>query len=174
MTIAEVTEFLALVSDAFPERMRTNAGALAIWSRMLSDLSIAEAQRALVEYLSDGPPHPPSISDIRRRVSDATTGAVNAAEAWEEVRKAICRVGRYKTPTFRSPLVAAAVEAIGWEALCNTLEDDLPTVRAQFERYLKARGETAAKAGNSGRLEEHLTRIGGATAGALLRIGGRK
>lgn len=173
MTADEVVEFIGLIADAFPERVKVSAGTVAIWGRMLMDITPSEAGAALVSYLSDGPPHPPSISDIRTRVANESVAGLDVAAAWEEVRRGISTHGSYKEPSWSNPLLAATVDTLGWRDICMTLESDLPTLRAQFERYLKARAMTAQKSANLGRLDAHVKRIGAASAGDFLRLRGR-
>lgn len=152
MTPSETAELLAVIADAFPGRFSCTAGTLRVWAVMLEDTSWNDAQAALREYLCTGV-HPPAIADIRTRVAARQLCAPDIAQAWPEVMRAIARVGRYGQPTWSSPLVAAAVESIGWLALCGTHDDALPTVRAQFERYLRARSQAAAHQANAGALD---------------------
>ncbi len=176
MRVEEVAELFAVISDAFPGRLKSSESMLRLWHSMLLDVEAREATVAVLGYLADGPSYPPSISDIRRRVADERVPSSDIATAWEEVRKALAREGRYRNPQWPSPIVAGAVETIGWLSLCDTLDEDLPTVRAQFERYLKARVETAHKAENFGSLKETLQKAGMLTDGSALSklLGGKK
>lgn len=71
--------------------------------------------------------------------------------AWGEVIREARRVGYNRLPVFQngeflepekpvfsSPLIAQAVEAIGWGELCTLDDEDKPTVRAQFTKVLTA------------------------------------
>jgi hypothetical protein len=173
MTEADTVRFMGIISDAFPDRLKVTPGMISIWAEMMVDISPEEAKAALVSYLADGPPHPPALSDIRRRAAESRVGHIDVGAAWEEVRRAIQKYGRDLDPPWSSPAIAGAVEAIGWRELCNTMDDDLPTVRAQWERYLRARVETMGKAENIGRLEEHQRRAGLQSAGSFLRLPGK-
>ena len=61
--------------------------------------------------------------------------------------------------------LASAVEAVGYEAVCLADREQVPTIRAQFERYYRAAHERSSASANVGQLEAH--RIGN-IAGALL------
>lgn len=158
MTGAETTRFLGAIKHAFPGRFEVPdepgalGGMIRIWTRMLSDVSVAEATSALEEILSAAK-HPPSIGEIREVIARRRVNAPDLGEAWEEVRKAIQRVGHTKTPRWSSPVIAAAVESFGWKELCMSRVEDEAATRAHFERFLRARVDTAMKTENYGSLE---------------------
>jgi hypothetical protein len=174
MTVDETTTLLATISDAFPERLKVSPGMLSVWSDMLADLALPEAYGALKAYLADGPPHPPSISDIRTRCAASRVALPDAALAWAEVDHAMRHLGRDKEPKWSHPAIARAVDAIGWRELCNTMSSDINTVRAQWRGFFLASSETLEKRENVGRLEEHTARLGPMRAGELLKLGGGK
>jgi hypothetical protein len=170
MNIAETTKLLGNIVDAFPGRVVATESMLRLWTAMLEDLPASEAMRALRAYLAEGPPHPPCISDIRRRVAEARVDAIDAGAAWGEVQRAIRNYGYNRSPPWSHPAVAHAVDALGWRTICHTLETDLPTLRAQFERYLKGYLDGQRREANSGALEAHVERRG-QLAGADLVAG---
>ena len=51
-------------------------------------------------------------------------------EAWGIVLKEIQRVGFYRSPTFTDPVIAKAVDCIGWQTLCSS--DNQVADRAHF------------------------------------------
>lgn len=55
-------------------------------------------------------------------------------EAWEEIERAVWRVGVYRKPEFSTPEIAAVVRAFGWYELCTLEADAVNTVRAQVRR----------------------------------------
>jgi len=172
MTSGECKAMLAIAMKAFgkaypsPEAARSQADS---WAEFLSDITPDEGVKAIRQHISESP-HFPQIADIRRRVAESRVDPVDIGAAWGEVRRAISRCGHNRLPEWSNPAVAHAVEALGWRDICMTLEDDLPTLRAQFERYFKAYLDGARREANSGALEAHThaERRGQVTAGAAL------
>jgi hypothetical protein len=169
MKPSEVTEFVAMIADAFPERFRATPGVTRLWASMLVDLPAQEALSALQGHIAESP-HVPTIADVRNRVARARTRAdeVDVGAAWGEVQRAIGRVGYAGAPTWSHPAIEHAVEALGWRAICHTLEGDVPTLRAQFERYFRGYLDGARRAANVGALEEHRRSAGALGAGELV------
>lgn len=95
----------------------------------------------------------PAVAEIRKRVIAIAAGPVlvDPEAAWGEVMREAQRVGFSRLPVwhngqshpapgpeFSSPLIAEAVEAIGWRDICMTDIDQLGTLRAQFRDALRA------------------------------------
>ena len=59
--------------------------------------------------------------------------APGAAEAWQQVRIQVQRVGPYHQPRFSHPRIAEAVNVIGWRTLCDSEE-----IRIERAHFLKA------------------------------------
>ena len=53
-------------------------------------------------------------------------------EAWGEVIQAIQRFGFYRSPVFDDPLIARAVDALGWKYLCSS--ENVVADRAHFAK----------------------------------------
>jgi hypothetical protein len=100
------------------------------WAMLLEDLESAAVMAALKRYLATS--HwLPAPAQIRALVAEAKHGRRRpGADAWEDVRKAIGAVGRYRTPAFTDPLVARAVSALGWRELCDS--ENSTSDRARF------------------------------------------
>lgn len=132
MTYEETEAFLAVLVSAYP-RATVGEGTVAVYARMLRDITAAEAEAALDGLLSSCV-FLPTIAEIRAAVLSRRHPLASGEEAWAEVMAAIRDVGIYREPQWSSPAVAAAVRAFGWEVLCQTELDDLNTTRAQFFR----------------------------------------
>lgn len=134
MTKTETAKILAIIAAAYPNFKLTEATAQ-VWHTLLSDLDYHEVETA-VQVIVSTHTFPPSIAEVRKAVAQLRhPEAMSPAEAWELAAKAIRDFGYYrKAEALRwlPPLVARAVEAIGWEELC--LSDSLSVLRAQFER----------------------------------------
>lgn len=168
MTPGECEAMLAIAGKVYGRDV--SDGLVDAWAEFMADLTAEEGARAIREHVTESP-HFPTVADVRRRVAAYRIGTVDPGAAWEEVRRAIGAQGRYRNPTWSHPAITAAVNALGWVEICNTMDDDLSTLRAQFERYYRAAMENRAKAANSGALAAHYERQGGITAGeALARL----
>ncbi len=139
------------------------------WTEFMADITAEEGVRAVKQHITESHMFP-TVADVRRRVAESRVDAVDVGAAWGEVRKAISRWGYNRVPTWASPAVAHAVEALGWREICMTLVNDVPTLRAQFERYYRAYLDGARREANSGALEAHTQaeRRGQVAAGAAL------
>lgn len=125
---------------------------LDIYAEDLEDLPVDQVVQAIRECRRTGTFFP-SIGEIRNRVIAIVGGAmlVDPEAAWGEVRREARRVGFNRPPVFAngelqpapgpqfsSPMIARAVEAIGWRDICLTDDDDVATLRAQFRDALRA------------------------------------
>lgn len=158
MTHSEFLELIGAWRDNWP-RDEIRKGRAEFLAECLMDLPYAAAAAALRSHAAESP-FPPTVHDLRRRAT-RPADLREADEAWGEVYRAIREVGRYRVPTFSTPEIAQTVEVMNWDVLCSSLEEDLPTLRAQFERYYRARLERRLTAENSGRLlhENHVREL---------------
>lgn len=80
----------------------------------------------------------PSIFEIRKAavglMRQASPANQDASDAWEDVRRAIQRVGSYGLPEFDNPITTEIVKRMGWREICLS-ESPTEVIRAQFERY---------------------------------------
>jgi hypothetical protein len=166
MTHGECGAMLAIAGRIYGKSV--NLALVDVWHEFMASMSAEEGVRAMKRHVVESP-HFPTVADICRLVREERLGPQDAAEAWEEVRRAFGRCGRDREPTWSTPAIAGAVEAIGWRELCNTLDEDLPTVRAQFERYFKARLETQAKQQRNQIADGEQKRLGPKSVQELMR-----
>jgi hypothetical protein len=157
MTRAECMAMLAVAGQCYEKALTVEL--VDAWCSMMADITAEEGAAALRAHIATSP-HWPKVSDIRNRVAEARSPAPDVAAAWGEVYRAIGSWGRDREPAWSSPAIAAAVQAIGWRAICDSNTDDVNTLRAQFERFLLAGVKTARQAANVGALEA--TRAGNA------------
>lgn len=105
----------------------------AAWHLLLADVPYQAAEAALAVVLASAANAGkiPGPELVRRTLTDAAFGARRpGGEAWGDVGKAVRTYGIYRTPVFSDHLVARAVAAIGWTAICNS---ENPTAdRARF------------------------------------------
>ncbi len=60
-------------------------------------------------------------------------------EAWQEVLKAISRIGRYGIPTFpENPPLEEAIKSVDWLAICDCESSKMAVLRSQFLKAYEA------------------------------------
>lgn len=133
MTQAETAKLVAVLLAAFPQSRATQQTSQA-YERMLGDLDYPAANAA-VERLLATARFMPTIAEIRETTLALTVGEQKpGGEAWGVVQRAIGCEGVYRVPgkdfTFRDPVIARCVAALGWEELCNS--ENLVADRARF------------------------------------------
>jgi hypothetical protein len=127
MTEPEIMRLIVAMATALPREWSfltkpQQQATAATYCRMLGDIPYAVG-RAAVEGLIATSSRMPTIADVRAAALELLHGATTAGgEAWEAVRKAIQACGRVRTPgvdfTWRDPVTARCVEAMGWAELC--------------------------------------------------------
>lgn len=152
MTQQEAAALVAVLKAAYP-RQPIELETVRVYGQMLADLEYEDVERAAREHMAASP-YFPAISELRERAT-RPAGLLDADQAWAEVRTAVGRWGRDREPQWPTPQVAVAVTAIGWQHICNTPEDQLGTLRAQFRDAYKAAAGRAVREANVGRLEAH-------------------
>lgn len=134
----KVRNLLGLALANFPAMQERNMIPTAmLWEKMLEDVPEEVAEAALLKVLTTAR-YFPTIAELLEAVHDLTTTPdVSAFEAWGEVQRAIGAYG-YPRPAeamaSMSPRTAVVVKQFGWETICMTSMDDVPTLRAQFFR----------------------------------------
>lgn len=150
MTNAEAAQLAALALTAY-QHVRTVAAMPAkergatmdLWAAVLGDLDHDATKAALLRHIATSEFFP-TVAELRRIVAESTVGRRRSGlDAWGDVKAAISRDGRYRTPRFADPLVARAVDAIGWVAICDS-EDEM-VERAHFARAYDAMAVHAAE-----------------------------
>jgi hypothetical protein len=139
MTRGESAKLVAIVLATWPtQAQRLDASVVAVmvdaWHTALEDLTSAIAARAL-KRLAATSKFIPSCAEIREAADVITRGERRpGGDAWGDVRKAIGRQGRNRPPgvawDFEDSIVRAAVDALGWTALCDS--ENAVADRARF------------------------------------------
>lgn len=154
MTDVEANQILGLALAAYPSQAgKLSSNAIAamrvMWAELLEDINFAAAKMALKAYCRSAK-FLPSVADIRELATSGPSGARSGIDAWGDVRRAVGRYGVYRTPRFDDPLVARAVEAVGWLAICASENEAVE--RAHFAKAydrFAADARTTAKMGDA-------------------------
>jgi hypothetical protein len=132
-TVEKFTALFGALIAAFPEA-QILPNTVPVYSAALADIPDDDLARAVAEHIAHARKFP-AIAELREL---ALAGRCpNEGEAWAEVRRAFTRFGRAGKPAFSHPLILAAVEAIGWRALCDSTQENEPLDRAHFLRVYR-------------------------------------
>ena len=129
MTPKEAIKVMVILTAAYPSANISNE-TIEIYTKFLSDLSFEMGQAVALQLISSSKWFP-SIAELRQAVVKMLPDEIPSAEqAWSEVEQAFHSFGSYNSPVFSSPVIAQAVQAMGWRNLC--LSDNPVADRAHF------------------------------------------
>ena len=149
MNSSETTALLSILSSVWPNQPITEDTVTA-WTWAFEDAPYAVVEDAAKQWMRGGKPFFPAPSDLRRLTAvHAVAPDLVPEAAWAEVMQQVRRVGygprtifrngkseALPGPTFSHPLIAKAVESVGWKNICHS--DEPTIVRAQFLKTLTA------------------------------------
>jgi len=131
---------LALVADTYGQP-RLSEDAVKLYFKVLSDYSLDDVSKAIMEHLKLSP-YMPKPADIIRIIDGTAEDRAN--EAWYHVLKAIQQYGHYESVQFDNPAIHYAIERMGgWQKLCQLTEEELPFRERDFIKHY-IRGERMA------------------------------
>jgi len=151
-----IAELIGAMASTYPNVTVSDQTNLT-YVRMLRDIPI-DILAVAIEQCTSECKWFPSVAEIRDKAMTLTrTESVPAFEAWAKVVAEIGRIGLTETamidgvltdvgPEFADPIIAKAVDCIGWKALCNS-ENQIAD-RAHFAKVydqLVARHEDDAR-----------------------------
>ena len=128
MNAAETGKLIAILKAAYPRQPVEDATA-SVYATMLEDLDPRAAVEAVQRHIATCT-YFPSIAEIRKGAAEKSCGAPTAAEAWDEVLRAVSRYGRNRAPKWSHVAVENAVNGVGWQAICDS--SDQMADRAHF------------------------------------------
>jgi hypothetical protein len=140
----EIAEALAIVTLEHPS-FEVSKERVKLWYWAFKDTDKKDFTAAVMRYLKTNH-FPPKIADINGILT--TPDYPDSLTAWSEVRNKVRSVGYYGTPEFSHAAIAAAVQAFGWQNLCDMENPDV--TRGQFVRMYQSycqRGTTVAMLG---------------------------
>jgi len=140
----QAARLVAIIVAAFPD-WRAPVETVQLYTAFLSDADAELAARAVTRWCMRQL-RAPRIAELRDAIErEAGAAPPDLDRAWAEVQAEIHRVGHVGVPRFTHVAVQAAVEAIGWRALCESTEPGVE--RAHFQRaYDSTRRRTADSA----------------------------
>lgn len=157
MTRREVIEAMALVSATWsnwhlPTEKDEREAVISAWLRVLGPFDNALVVAAIDSFVVEAGPFAPHQGMVAKRAAELQARATGhevpgVDEAWAEVQREIARVGwtgaldPQRKPLFSHPTISAAVEAMGWQTLCES-ENEV----ADRAHFLKLYGSATARA----------------------------
>lgn len=168
----EMLERIGVLIAGYPNTQVAD-DTISLYVRMLGDIPLDLLDATVEQCLAESKFFP-SVAELREKAFalSSTAGSLMAGwEAWGEVVKQIHAVGFYGQPSFKCPILAKAVEIIGWRELCtseNTVADRahfvkiydqlvnraiqdaklLPASREMMDRVLNAPDQKALSVGD--------------------------
>lgn len=131
----EVLKIIKIMVSAYPNTQISDATREA-YVTMLRDIPLNVLEASIRQAMAESE-FLPTIAKIREKALALTQPEhVSSFEAWGVVRKAMAQVGFYRYPTFEDPLIAKAVECIGWQTLCSS--ENEPADRAHFAKVYES------------------------------------
>ena len=122
---------LAVLGAAYPNFVLPDESG-EVYLSLLMDIPAKTLERATLEHIACSKFYP-TIGELRQAAFDlleASNPLPEGHEAWQAVMAEVERVGHAGKPEFDSPLIAKAVETLGWRTIC--LSDNVTVERAHF------------------------------------------
>jgi hypothetical protein len=99
----------------------------------------------------------PTIAKLRNKaIALIAPARKDPMDAWGEVIREIQRTGFYRSPRFEDPLIAKAVDCLGWQYLCsseNTVADRAHFAKV-YEQFVEREAQDAKLLPAARRLRE--------------------
>lgn len=128
---AEIAKMVGTLAVAFSHAKVTDT-TIEVYVRLLGDISVEVLTTAIEQCVTECKFFP-TIAEIRDKVLALTAPQRrDPMDAWGEVLQSIARVGFYNSPSFDDPLIARAVDSLGWKYLCSS--ENIVADRAHFSK----------------------------------------
>ena len=129
MTEREGLQLFAVLAAAYPKEPMTDAQ-VSLYTQMLASYDGAQVRHAMLLHIQTNPWFP-RLSDLIGRLTHRDQ--LDPDEAWAEVLHTVQTVGYYRVPAWSHPALADAVQALGWQTLCQSENPEAD--RAHFMKF---------------------------------------
>lgn len=127
----EIIKLVGVMAAGYPNTQITKQ-TIDVYLMMLKDVPLDILTTAIQQCMAESE-FLPTVAKIRgKAVALCAPVAPEPLEAWGIVQKEIQRVGFYHSPTFDDPIIAKAVDCIGWKDIC--LSENAIADRAHFSK----------------------------------------
>jgi hypothetical protein len=120
VTKSQTLEIVARIYGAYG-RAEPKGHQLASWHEAIGDIEPEIAMAACLEVRRNEDELPSVAKFLEYVEAVRGQGLPSLNDAHIEVQNAMDLQGRYRVPVFTHPVIEKAVNAIGWEDLCNSL-----------------------------------------------------
>lgn len=153
------------------EKIMPTKESMELWYQELKDLDYSMAVSAVRKHVQENV-WSPSIAEIRAQAVNIQAEDHDWGDGWEEVLRAVRRHGQYdETGALESmsPMTREIVKRLGWKQICQSDQDEMMSIRANFRMMYEQKDEKERKyAALSGDLKEKIDQI----TGGVKQIGG--
>lgn len=133
MTQQEAASLIGALKAAFP-RHPVSKGTASLYMAFLVGMDYENAHEGVKRHIATSKWFP-TVAEIRDAAA-ASDPKPESDQAWTEVLAAVTRYGRSKSPPWSDPMIGQAVDAIGWDTICNSTAIGIE--RAHFTRSYEA------------------------------------
>jgi len=152
---AEIAKLVGAMSASFPNTNVTDA-TVEVYISMLKDIPLDVLATSVEQCMAESEFFP-TIAKLRNRaLALVAPPRRDPMDAWGVVIKEIQRVGFYRSPHFEDPLIARAVDCMGWQYLCTS--ENIVADRAHFakvyEQFVERESQDAKLLPQARRLRE--------------------
>lgn len=131
----EITKLVGVMAAGYPNTQVSDA-TIKVYVSMLKDIPLNLLTPAIQQSMAEGE-FIPTIARIREKaIAISRPQHISSLEAWGVVKQAMREVGFYRSPRFDDPLIARAVDCIGWQTLCSS--ENEPADRAHFAKVFES------------------------------------
>jgi|SRR5882724_1931257 len=131
MNETEIAKLVGVMVAAFPSA-KISGDTVKVYISMLKDVPL-DVLTVTVQQVMAESEFFPTIAKLREKaLALSSPVAPEPLEAWGIVLKEISATGFYKSPHFDNPVIAKAVDCIGWQALCSS--ENQVADRAHFSK----------------------------------------
>lgn len=116
---ADIAKLIGVMAAGFPNTQVTDA-TVEVYVTMLKDVPLDLLTIAVQQCMAESE-FLPTVAKVREKALTLSAPvAPEPLEAWGIVQKEIQRTGFYRLPKFDDPIIAKAVDCIGWQTLCSS------------------------------------------------------
>lgn len=115
----EIAKLVGVMAAAYPN-VQISDVTVEVYITMLQDVPLDILTVSVQQCMAESE-FLPTVAKIRdKALALSKPVAPEPLEAWGIVLKAIDKYGFYRSPEFADPVIAKAVECIGWQTLCSS------------------------------------------------------
>lgn len=148
MTHTDGLKIVLLLTTAYPNWKPTDES-IALYAQLLEPFEVEAAKATVMQMLYSPREFAPPIGVLAEAIAVSRLKQVgqylSPEEAWAEVRDRIHYVGFYRKPSFSSPALTRAVQAMDWGDLCTN--ENVEASRAHLMRIFAAMQGSQVKEG---------------------------